>query len=180
MINTTLNFLANNLNAYLKSNFQIDEDLAIVSNLINADGSVPNAINNKIVICLTNIEQENSLSNLGYYNTNNNPIELNKQPININLYILIAANFSNYNESLKFISTIFNFFHENNVFFATKYPELDSTIDKLVLELFKTDVNTNNKIWNAIGAKYSPSLNYKARLLAAQNASASIKPLINQ
>ena len=163
--------MANNLNSHLKSRFQIDEDLAVVSNLINADGSVPNAINNKIVICLTNIEQENSFNNLGYYNTNNKPIELNKQPININLYILIAANFSNYNESLKFISTTFNFFHENNLFIETKFPELDNTIDKLVLELFKTDVNTNNKIWNAIGARYSPSLIYKARILASNNTS---------
>ena len=95
-----------------------------------------------------------------------------KELLEISLVIkLIAANFSNYNESLKFISTTFNFFHENNLFIETKFPELDNTIDKLVLELFKTDVNTNNKIWNAIGARYSPSLIYKARILASNNTS---------
>ena len=164
MINTTLTLLAEKLNAHLKSTFQLEEDKAIASNLIHTDGSIPSEISNKVVICLANIEQESSLSNLGF--ANNKPLDIKHISLNLNLNVLIVANFTNYHESLKYISTTIVYFQTNPVILNQTNPELTDTIDKLTIEMMKADANTTSQIWHAMGAKYSPSVIYKIRLLS--------------
>jgi hypothetical protein len=96
MINETLEFISVALNNHFKNVFQVTEDKTIVSNIINSDGSVPIAINDKLVVCLVNIEQETSIANLGFTHNTGQSFQIRNQPLNINLYILFAANFNLY------------------------------------------------------------------------------------
>lgn len=168
MINEALEFVCTELNNYFKSTFQINEEKAIVSNLVNPDGSVSVNINDRLAICLVNIEQETSIANLGFthVNTASQTFQVRNQPLNINLYILFAAYFNNYNESLKFISSTVSFFQANYVFLRANYPNMGGNTDKLVFELLKTDYQSINYLWGSLGAKYVPSMIYKMRMLS--------------
>ncbi|MFO0355967.1 MAG: DUF4255 domain-containing protein [Sphingobacteriaceae bacterium] len=165
MINETLEFISVALNNHFKNVFQVTEDKTIVSNIINSDGSVPIAINDKLVVCLVNIEQETSIANLGFTHNTGQSFQIRNQPLNINLYILFAANFNIYSESLKFISSTISFFQGNYVFLKKNHPNMSENIDKLVFELLKTDYQSTNYLWNSLGAKYVPSMIYKVRML---------------
>ena len=165
MINEALQFVEKELNNYFKATFQITEDKTIVSNLVNADGSVPISTNYKLVISLVSIEQETSIANLGFTQKTGTGYQVSNQPLNINLYVLFAANFNNYNESLKFISSTINFFQANYVFLRKDYPSMGEQSERLVFELLKTDYQNAHYLWNALGAKYVPSMVYKMRML---------------
>ena len=162
MINEGLEFIATTLNNYLKTTLQLSEDKAIVSNLINADGSVPIDINDKMVICLVNIDQGSNTANVGFSKTT----QTDKQSLNMSLEILFAANFNNYSESLKLISVLLSFFQSNPVFQKNNYPNLPKNVDRLELELINLSPEDTNYIWSTLGAKYRPSLIYKIKVVA--------------
>jgi hypothetical protein len=163
MINEGLEFITVTLNNYLKTLFQLVEDRVVLSNLVNADGSLPHTINDKIVVCLLNIDQGSNTKNVGFSKT----AQTDKQSLNMSLEVLFAANFTDYNESLKFISTTLSFFQNNLVFQKTNYPNFPKNADKLDLELINLSPEDTNYIWSTLGAKYMPSLMYKIKLTAA-------------
>jgi hypothetical protein len=171
MINGSLEFICGKMNDYFKSVFDVTEEKATVSNLINSDGSVPTSITDKLVICLANIEQETSIANLGFTGKSGENFQVRNQPLNINLYVIFAANFNDYNESLKFVSATVAYFQSNYVFLKKDYPQLKDVSDKLVFELLKTDYQNVYNIWSALGAKYLPSAIYKMRMLTINEAS---------
>jgi Pvc16 N-terminal domain len=170
MIDKSLTFICSELNAYFKASFQLTEDKVIVSNLINPDGSVPIAISDKLVISLVNIEQENSIASLGFTGEKGKSYTARNSLLNINLYVLFAAYFQNYNEGLKFISATIEFFQSNYLFLKADYPNMDGNTDKLVFELLKTDYQSINYIWGSIGASYMPSMVYKIRMLTVNES----------
>ncbi len=163
MIKNALNIIAFNLNQYLKNKFKLTEDHVIVSNLVTLDGSIPKNIQNKIIISLVNIEQESIISNVGFTQYNNT-LE-NNLPLHINLNVLISSNFENYEEGLHFISNTIIFFNNNPVYTKQNQPDYFESFEKLSIELFKTTIQETSQIWSSIGAKYSPSVFYKIRLL---------------
>jgi hypothetical protein len=170
MIDKSLTFICSELNAYFEASFQLREEKVIVSNLINHDGSVPIAISDKLVISLINIEQENSIANLGFTGAKGKSYTAGNPPLNINLYVLFAAHFHNYNESLKFISATIEFFQSNYFFLKADYPNMDGNTDKIVFELLKTDYQSINYIWGSLGANYMPSMVYKMRILTVNKS----------
>ncbi|HTA63760.1 MAG TPA: Pvc16 family protein [Bacteroidia bacterium] len=165
MINEGLEFITTALNGYLRTTFRDSEDKAVLSSLVNADGTVVANIENKIVVCLVNIDQGSNTTNVGFSKT----AQADKQSLNMSLEVLFAANFSagNYAESLKFISTTLSFFQSNLVFQKTNYPNMPQNIDKLELELINLSPEDTNYIWSTLGVKYMPSLMYKVKLMAA-------------
>ena len=54
MIDAALSHLAFQLNQQFKNNFRIIEDVVVVSNLLELDGSVAPGANNKLVLTLVN------------------------------------------------------------------------------------------------------------------------------
>ena len=58
MINEALQFIVQALNQALKNNFHADEDLVVMNNVIQTDGTIPLINQNKIVLSLINIEKE--------------------------------------------------------------------------------------------------------------------------
>jgi hypothetical protein len=50
---------------------------------------------------------------------------------------------------------------------------LDPGIIKLIVELYTLNFEQQNHLWGFLGAKYMPSVMYKARLLSIQEAHAA-------
>jgi hypothetical protein len=157
--------IAYRLNQHLKIRFELSEDIVVISNLVDHDGSVCAHINNRVVIFITNIEKETAM-NLGGAIPNTSSFTTAK-PIFLNLYVMVSANFTgtNYNESLKFISSVIGFFQAHPVFNHQNSPDLDKKIDKIILDIENVQTQDLSNMWGMFGAKYVPSILYKVRMI---------------
>ena len=169
MIEKSLIFLKNRINAYLK--LKTGEDNKI--NLTNLTDDNGKTIIKDIGFSLVNVEEERIFKNQnppvknidGSYSTVN-------PEVNLNLYVLVSANFgdkeTDYRESLKFLSYVVTFFQARNVFTPQNSPELDPAITKLTVELQNISFEAQNNLWASLGAKYMPSVLYKLRMITIQ------------
>lgn len=173
MIYKALQFTSETLDQFLKNCFALEDPKVILNNLIESDGSIPSANQNKLVISLINVEREtikpfnirnHQLTDGSYVNIN--PAE------RVNLDILVSANFDDYTETLKFLNAALLFFQVNTCLSATASSSIPKGLDKLEFDLEKLNYQQMNSLWTAMGAKYQPSVIYKMRMLTIQGLEA--------
>ncbi len=156
MIQTAIETVAKALNAYLKNKYGPEENMVVVSGLVNPDGSIPNETMNKIVLTLVNTRQDMHNRSLGY-----KPGADVNQNISLNLSVLIAASFNDYHEALKFHYAAIEFMHANPIF------QSDSgDFERLTTEPAQLSFEDTNHVWQTIGCKYMPSSVYLFRVLS--------------
>jgi hypothetical protein len=166
MIHKALIFLRDQTNMYLKKVTGFDQKLTL-SNLTDDSGKT---IIKDLGLSLVNVEEEViGKAQIPYRQMSDDNVYLANPPLNLNLYLLITANFgdteSAYQESLKFLSYVIRFFQAKNVFNHINTPDLDENIEKLIMELYSIPFEKQNYIWGSLGAKYLPSVMYKARIV---------------
>ena len=171
MISAALKFSSDSLNQFLRNRMGLDEDKVLLNNLIESNGSIPERNHNKVVISLVNVDKETvrpyNIRNVqlkdGSY-TDINPSE------KYNLYVLISSNFSDYNETLKFLDAVLLFFQKNPCLDGRTHSNVPEGVSKLEYEVEKISHNEMHNLWTAMGAKYQPSMLYKVRLITVQSA----------
>ena len=169
MINLALTFLAQSLNQFLKRYHNLNEDIAVVSSLVEIDGSINQASLNKIALFLVSIEKDTrSIQSTTTAQSSDGRIVQSSQPLSINLYAMVSANFpgANYQKGLRLLSNSTYFFQRNSVFDHHASPDLPRNIDKLILDIENTDMAALSQIWGILGGKYVPSVLYKIRMLS--------------
>ena len=168
MIDVAINHIATNVNQQLMRSFGLSEDVVVVSNLLEQDGSVATHVNNKIVLSLVNIEKESAVMSQqrGGASSAMRSVVSNP-PIYFNLYLMFASYFSgsNYQEGLKFISQTIGYFQGQNVFDQQNSPGLDRNISKLMMEVYNLDITNLSNLWGVLSGKYLPSVLYKVRMV---------------
>lgn len=160
--------MASQLNQFMKRTYDLNEDIAVVSNLIEADGSVGSHANNKLVLLLTNIEKDTvPQSGRSSFRGGDGRAFVSSTPLYLNLYVMLAANFSgnNYAEALKFISIAISFFQRQSVFDHQSTPDLDRRIEKLILDIENLKIQDLSNLWGLLGGKYLPSVLYRVRMV---------------
>ena len=168
MINSAIGHVTRQLNQYLGRTFSLNEDLALVSNIAEQDGTVAVNVNNKVAVFLVNVEKDETpgyFREQGCMSGGENIITY--PPLHLNLFLMFSANFSgpNYPEALKFISHTIGFFQKNPVFTRQNSPDLDSRIDKLILDIENLNIKDLSSLWSIISGKYQPSVLYRVRML---------------
>ena len=164
------------LNRFWKKKHNITEEKAVMSHLVNADGSIAIQEPDKIVVTLTNIEMDRTKSNTASYeqNTRGNFVKVNP-PVNVNLYLLFSAYFTNenYTEGLKFISSVIAFFqNRSGIFTLQNTPGLGENaalLEKFTAELLPLEYRDVSNVWSGLGAKYLPSVLYRLRTLPIEH-----------
>ena len=58
MIDVAISHIAAQLNQSLRRNLQVGEDLVVVSNIVEQDGTLAQHVANKLVVSLVNIERD--------------------------------------------------------------------------------------------------------------------------
>jgi hypothetical protein len=169
MFEKALIFLKEQLNAYLLLKTAVAGKITL-SPLTDGNGKV---VLKDLGIVLVNLEEEKTLRNQGVLQQGDDGKYKKINPeINLNLFILIAANFgdkeNDYRESLKFLSYVAAFFQSRNVFSPLTHPTLDAAINRLVVELVSLSFENQNNLWASLGGKYLPSLLYKVRMVTIQ------------
>lgn len=166
MIEQSLLFVQNTLDQFLKNRFDLTDDIVLINNVTEADGTIPQSNQNKMVISLINIEQE---TNQPFYNKikklPNGSFADTTPSDRFNLDLLITSQFEDYKETLKFLNASILFFQANQSIESSSYSNLPKGINKLSFVLDQLDYSQIHNLWSAMGAKYTPSVVYKMKLI---------------
>jgi len=171
MINNVFEFLKDELNHYLAlktDNQGIDK--VFLKNVLKQDGTI-DMETDALSMLLVNVKEEATMiSQATFKKTETKDITLVNPDINLNLWIFLVANFTNYEEALKFISLVITFFQSKNVFSVDNSANFDvKGVEKLIMKLQTLNLEEQNHLWGMLGAKYLPSVLYKASVLTIQD-----------
>lgn len=129
-------------------------------------------LNGKVIFTLLRLEEETALKNTLYFKVNDVRVEFKNPPVNLNLYLLIAANCETYDKSLLSISKAIEFFQGKKVFTRSNtvfnrsnvsFGKLDNF--KFILELYNPSFEELNNVWGTLGGRQFPSVIYKIQLI---------------
>lgn len=168
MIDHALLQIATQLNQHLRLSFQLTEDIVVLSNLMEMDGTSAPSCQNKLVIFLAGIKN-NPSKNQESRSGMRQQAQANKNSLaNVNLMMMCAANFSGnqYPEALKFLSATIQFFQENAIFDHDNSPNLDPQLDKLMLAVEDLSLSEMNTLWRAYAGHYLPSILYRVQVVS--------------
>jgi len=158
MIDTTLSFLAGELNGFLGTIFPASEPRAVLSGLVNADGSPPPGIENRIVISFANLERETAVAAGGIQN--------------LDIFFLLSSSFrGNYAEALRFLSVSIDFFHSTPVFIPQNSAGFPEGVERLVIEMVNLNIRDVHDLWSGMGCRYLPSAFFRARVITSPSGS---------
>jgi hypothetical protein len=168
VIQTTLELIRRRLSDTLKVADPSGEDWVILSNIVDQTGQpFPNA-QDKLVMCLANIQHETIISTYQRgVPVENERFAVLPPPLYIDLFVLFYANFAerNYAEGLGMISRTIAYFQQNPWFTRDNLPAMDPVIDKLTFEFSNLDLMSLNYLMGIMGVKYLPSVYYKVRMI---------------
>ena len=180
MIHSVLEFLTQELNSFLK--LKVGDPLTtriFLSGVTNEAGIA--SPDQSLGLSLINIEEERTNKEQQSRFVNSvGKVEKRNPEIQLNLYVLITANFQNkqanntsddYVEGLKQLSYAIAFFQSKNVFTPENSPALsgfDESLKKIVVELYSYSFEQLYNFWSVVGAKYLPSVLYKIKTLTIQ------------
>ena len=167
MLNTVLTNIADALNDYivLRERTPGDKPLensVVVSPLLNQLGEVSPRCEDKIVMVLVNIAQENVLtakSQFGSVVSTNTSTYYRNAPVWLNLDVLFIANFNDdaFGPGLSHLSHVISFFQQRPALDASNTPGLHPNIEKLHIKMESLSRQDQSFLWGAMGAKLLPS-----------------------
>ncbi len=171
MFHDVLRFFAKELNSYLGLKFGVQEDIVVLSNLINQDGKPALNDKNKIVMSLINMEEERVTRPMkNYIRQGENAYAELRPPLKLYMYVMFTAYFEgeNYEEALKFIYGVASFFQSHPVFTSKEYAQLGKGAEKITVDFVNTDFDKLGRMWAVMGNKYLPSMVFRFRTIVIQ------------
>lgn len=171
MIDRVLEHLASHLNRYFRRQFDVAEDVVVVSNLQELGGVPVVLATNKLVLFLSGVERDtlahrSTAMPMSY----NHGIMENAAPVYLNLLVMCAANFSgsHYPEALKFLSGAIGFFQGNSAFDHQNTPGMDARIERLALNMENLSSQEMHSLWSIHGGRYLPSALFRVRMITLE------------
>lgn len=169
MLDIALQFLKDELNSYIIARTGSTSIEVKLTKVVDEAGKYA-FLEQEVGVSLINIEEERTVKeHLPRYSTVNDQRIVQEPELRLNLHVLFAANFTQYDQALKCLSYIMTYFQSHPVFTPARYPALDSRIDKLIVELQSLNYEQLNQIWGSIGAKQLPGIIYKVRMVILQD-----------
>ncbi|MBT1686939.1 DUF4255 domain-containing protein [Dawidia soli] len=167
MIQHVLPVVVDELNEYLKSQFNAVEDKAILSAIVEQDGSLALESGNKIVATLIFVDKDVTYKSGPGTTSSGLEILQYSPPLNINLTVMFSALFSrnHYIESLRYLSGVIYFFQYKPLFTRQNTPKLSRGADKIYFDLLSVSPSDMMNYYSMLGIKYVPSVVYKVRML---------------
>ncbi|MEG3437621.1 DUF4255 domain-containing protein [Pannus brasiliensis CCIBt3594] len=182
MLDVVLKFFKDELNTYLLARTSSDLVKVEMRKLVDDSGKLPSDSNDSILASIVNIEEDRVFKSQlpEHLYTNGKHIVLEPE-LKLNLYVMFAANFGQYDRALKYLSHVLTYFQARSSFTSDEYPALDPRVEKLTTELQSLTYEQLNQIWAFIGGKYLPSVIYKIRVVALQDEAPKIvRPAIEE
>ena len=89
--------------------------------------------------------------------------------LKLNLVLLFAGRFQQYDQALRTLSLILSFFHARPVFTLANSPALPVGFERMAMDLLSYGPEQMNQMWACLGAKHLPSVVYRLRLVVLQD-----------
>jgi hypothetical protein len=173
MLDIALSFLRDELNSFLAIRTGSDAFAAKLSRIVDDGGKYAITLDS-LALSLIHVEEERIFrAQLPSQTFVNGRQVLQEPELKLNLTVMVAANFKNYDEALKSLSLVLTFFQSNGTFVPGEYPGLDPRIEKLTTELLSLSFEQMNQMWGFIGAKLLPAVVYKVRMVIVQDTQPS-------
>lgn len=169
MLHLAADFLTRELNSWLVQRTGGTFGAAVLTRIATDAGkwAIPD---DQVGVALVNVEEERTLkSQLPQASYIDGRHVLREPEIKLNLQLLFAAHFKNYDQGLKQLSYVLTFFQAHPVFTRERYPGLDPRIQKLGVDLLALGFEQLNQLWAFVGAKQLPAVVYRVRLVALQD-----------
>jgi hypothetical protein len=155
--------LANVLNSYLRSLYEVSENLVVVSSFLTPDGSISPLVDNKVLIRFLTIEQSQKAEDGLLYD---------------NLFYLVSANFSEHTEAIKMLSSAADFFKMS--FSEAGIPSAFDAFEIKTLSRANMSVGEMAGLYPMLGGSHIPSVLYKVSMCSWPDeylASLPVEPL---
>lgn len=170
MIYETLKFLSEEVNKYLslKMGVLAEPRLKIGNVSLALDNTLTgeNSLAGKAILSLVNVEEDKVAKQQEHYARSESSTVYKSAPLYLNLYVLFSINKPEYDDCLKWLGHIMQFFQHQQVFTPITHPNLDPRIPKVVIDLFSLNFEQVNHLWSTLGGKYMPSVLYKIRQIS--------------
>jgi len=120
-----------------------------------------------VTLVLVNLEQEHSMRPGDPYRTTlpDGTTQRVHPPIHLNAYVLFAARFKEYQQSLRYISLILQFFQNHRVFDHENTPTMSDRLDRIQVDFMTLPFSEQHNLWMLLRTSYQPSLLYKVRMV---------------
>lgn len=170
MIYDTLKFLNEEVNKYLSSKMGVlaEPRLKIGNVSLALDNTLTgeNSLAGKAILSLVNVEEDKVAKQQENYTRGDVATKYKSPPLYLNLYVMFSINKPEYDDCLKWLGHIMQFFQHQQVFTPITHPNLDPRIPKVVVDLFSLNFEQVNHLWSTLGGKYMPSVLYKIRQIS--------------
>lgn len=169
MLDVTLKFLKGELDAYLLARTGSNAVGVKLSKVVDELGKYL-VDEDSLCAAMINVEEERVMKTHLPERTSLNGKHVVLEPsVRLNLYILFAAHFKQYDQALKYLSYVLTYFQSHPLFTASVYPALDVRIGRLTAELQSLSYEHWNQIWAFVGGKQLPAAVYKIGILFLQD-----------
>lgn len=147
-------------------------DPAIWGNISQNDSPpASTALENQLVLTLVNIEEEKALKNAKTTTLDpSGAVQYHNPPLNLNLLLVISANYTNYETALKRLAQVLNFFQGKKRFTSANSPDPSLSASSmgelsLTMDLLSLSFEETNHLWASLGGKQLPFAAYRGRLV---------------
>jgi hypothetical protein len=169
MLDAALDFLVKNVNAWLLLRTGTEFGKLEVNRIVDETGKWIST-KERIAVAVINIEEDRILkSHLPEVTLVNGQHVVLQPELKLNLDLLFAANFTLYDQALKYVALVLTYFQSHASFKQAEYPGLDPRIEKLNLELISLSYEQLNQVWAFVGSRQLPSVLYRVRMVALQD-----------
>ena len=170
MISEVLLFLKNHLNTYLSTKSGWHPEASQEDTVVFLDGEQMDPVSFKlgaVSVLLINIEEENTLRAPDpYLRMAPDGTRQKIQPeIRLNLYVLFVARCKLYEDALRYLSFVIQYFQNHRLLNHHNAPELSEDIEQLVMELITLPFAEQNEVWSSLRMTYQPSVLYKVKMV---------------
>ena len=173
MIDKVLLLITSQLNQYIQPIVGGDE--VVLGNIALSESPDQNALKDKVVVSVVNIEEESTLKNSNHSYRQNTVLGYKNHPVYLNLYVLFCAHYpASYDTALTRLSRVIEFFQHQRSFDVNSAQSLPPGFDpsnlqdaalSVTLDLFTMTFEQVNHLWGSLGGKQMPFALYKVRLV---------------
>jgi len=169
VLQSYLQTLLTEANSYIKTKTASIEDQVICLNYTDLQISpAPGTYDNKIIMSLVDIRQEDNNHNPQKYIQQGNHYVLRTVPMNFYIYLLFATHFKGEQAlaGLRYLSSIIAFFQSKPTFTTQNTPSLQvDDLGEFSISLVKLDYQEKSALWSSLQATYTPSVLYKVGMV---------------
>ena len=170
VLDVALSFLVNSLNGYVvRRTGEGTFGKADTGPLVDDGGRWALGVDS-MRACLLSIEEERVVrAQLPDTRPANGRVVALAPELKLNLHVMFAARFQQYDQGLKYLSLVLTYFQSRSSFTRSDSPDLDPRIERLVVELQTLTFEQLNQVWAFVGGKLLPSAIYKIRMVVLQD-----------